>query len=350
VYDVSDAGNFEGRNILNLPKTLAQSARILEGDEEELAKELAESRAKLFAVREKRVHPGKDDKVIVAWNGLMIDALSRAAAALDEPRYATAAAKAADFIHDKVRRPDGRLLHTWRHGKAKLDAYLDDYASLANGLISLYEATFEGSRLEEAARLLDIVLKHFADRDGGGFFYTADDHEQLIARNKDATDASVPSASALAATALVRLGKLTGKNKYAEAGERTLQAAAGLLQQAPTAMGQMLLALDLYLGPTFEMVLTGDARNEETGTALREVQRRFVPNKVLAAALGDSQEKPPAILKDLLAGKAPSGTPVLYVCVGFTCQEPAEGAKAIAAKLESITRKTSSLAAATGEK
>jgi uncharacterized protein YyaL (SSP411 family) len=340
VYDVTDAGNFEGRNILNLPKTLAQSARILERDEVELAKELAESRAKLFAVREKRVHPGKDDKVIVAWNGLMIDALSRAAAAFDEPRYAAAAAKAADFIHDHVRRSDGRLLHTWRHGKAKLDAYLDDYASLANGLISLYEATFEGSRLEEAARLLDIVLKHFADRDGGGFFYTADDHEQLIARNKDATDASVPSASALAATALVRLGKLTGMSKYAEAGERTLQAAAGLLQQAPTAMGQMLLALDFYLGPTYEIVLTGDARTDDTRKAVREVHRRFVPNKVLAAALADSQAKPPALLKDLLAGKAPSGTPVLYVCEGFTCQEPAEGATAISAKLGGMTRKT----------
>jgi uncharacterized protein len=142
----------------------------------------------------------------------------------------------------------------------------------------------------------------------------------------------------MAATALVRLGKLTGRSTYVEAGERTLRAAAGLLQQAPTAMGQMLLALDLYLGPTFEMVLTGDARNEETRTARREVHRRFMPNKVLAAALADNQEKPPGLLKDLLAGKAPSGTPVLYVCEGFTCQEPAEGAKAIAAKLGELSR------------
>ncbi|MBA3651827.1 MAG: thioredoxin domain-containing protein, partial [Chthoniobacterales bacterium] len=252
VYDVSDAGNFEGHSILNLPKTLAQSARVLERDEKELAAALASSRQKLFAAREKRIHPAKDDKLIVAWNGFMIDALARAAAALDEPRYAAAASKAADFIRDQLARSDGRLLHTWRHGKAKLDAYLDDYAALANGLISLYEATFDGARLEEAARLLDVVLKHFADREGGGFFYTADDHEALIARNKDATDASIPSASALAATALARLGKLTGDRKYGEAAERTLKAAAGLLLQAPTAMGQMLLALDFQLGPTQE--------------------------------------------------------------------------------------------------
>jgi uncharacterized protein YyaL (SSP411 family) len=278
--------------------------------------------------------------VIVAWNGLMIDALARAAAALDEPRYAAAAAKAADFIHDQLRRADGRLLHTWRHGKAKLDAYLDDYAALANGLISLYEATFEGSRLVEAARLLDIVLEHFADREGGGFFYTADDHEALIARNKDATDASVPSASALAATALVRLGKLTGDRKYADAAEGTLKAAAGLLQQAPTAMGQMFIALDFYLGPTYEMVVAGDPRSDSTRAALRDVRRRFLPNKVLAAALAEDGSRPPALLKELLDGKAAAGAePILYVCEGFTCQEPAEGAAAIKARLDRLTRR-----------
>jgi uncharacterized protein len=337
VYDVTDAGNFEGRNILNLPKTLEQSAKILGRDEKELSAELASSRQKLFAVRERRVYPGKDDKIIVSWNGLMIDAQSRAAAALDEPRYAEAAAKAAGFIRKHLQRPDGRLLHTWRHGKAKLDAYLDDYAALANGLISLYEATFDGDQLVEAARLLDIVLEHFVDREGGGFFYTADDHEQLIARNKDATDASVPSASALAATALIRLGKLTGDRKYLDAAEGTLQSAAGLMQQAPTAMGQMLLALDYYLGPTYEMVLAGDSASRATQGALRDVRRRFLPNKVLAAALGS--KKPPAILEELLSGRTAGSDPTLYVCEGFSCQEPAVGAAAIESRLNQLTRR-----------
>ena len=342
VYDVSDAGNFEGNNILNLPKMLAQSARVLKRDEEELAAELASSRSKLFAVREQRVHPGKDDKVIVAWNGLMIDALARAAAALDEPRYAAAATKAAEFIRQHLLRPDGRLLHTWRYGKAKLDAYLDDYAALANGLISLYEATFDGEQLVEAARLLDIVLEHFADNQSGGFYYTADDHEKLIARNKDATDASVPSASALAATALARLGKLTGTRKYVDAADGALRAAAGLMQQAPTAMGQMLLALDFQLGPTYELVFAADRHDGPTDDALRDVRRRFLPNKALAGLFADTPGKAPALLKDLLAGKTPvDGQPVLYVCEGFTCQEPAVGREAMSVKLASLARATS---------
>jgi uncharacterized protein len=337
VYDVTDAGNFEGRNILNLPKTLQQSAKILGRDEKELSAELASSRQQLFEVREQRVHPGKDDKIIVSWNGLMIDALSRAAAALDEPRYAEAATKAAEFIRRNLQRADGRLLHTWRHGKAKLDAYLDDYAALANALISLYEATFEGHHLVEAARLLDIVLEHFADRSGGGFFYTADDHEQLIARNKDLTDASVPSASGLAATALIRFGKLTGDRKYLDAADGALQAAAGMMQQAPTAMGQMLLALDYYIGPTYEMVLAGDPASSVTQGALRELRRRYLPNKVLAAALGSN--RPPAILEELLSGRTAGSEPTLYVCEGFTCQEPAMGAAAIEARLNQLMRR-----------
>jgi uncharacterized protein YyaL (SSP411 family) len=268
----------------------------------------------------------------------MIDALARAAAALDEPRYAAAASKAAAFIRQHLLRGDGRLLHTWRHGKAKLDAYLDDYAALANGLISLYEATFDGDQLVEAARLLDIVLERFADPQDGGFFYTADDHEQLIARNKDATDASVPSASALAATALARLGKLTGERRYSAAAENAMEAAAGLMQQAPTAMGQMLLAVDFHLGPTYEMVVAGEPRHDSTRTALHEVRRRFLPNKVLAAALGPHGGKPPALLGNLLDGKiAAAGEPILYVCEGFTCQEPAEGLPAIAAKLDALS-------------
>jgi uncharacterized protein len=330
VYDVTDAGNFEGKNILNLPKTFAQAAMLLGIPEQELRDLLAASLQKLFAVREKRVHPAKDDKVLVSWNGLMIDAMARAGAALGEQRYVAAAAKAADFIHANLLRADGRLLHTWRAGQAKLDAYLDDYACLANALISLYEATFDAARLVEAARLCDLMLEHFADDAGGGFFFTADDHEQLIARNKEIADSSTPAASAMAATALVRLGKLTGSAKYQDAAVSAMQAAAGFIRQAPTATGQTLLALDLHLGPTFELVIAG-----ESPEVLADLRRRFFPNKVLAAPMPDT----PSLLEPLLAGKAPlGGEPTLFACEGFACQVPAKGAEAIAAKLDELTR------------
>jgi uncharacterized protein len=338
VYDVTDAGNFEGSNILNLPKTLPQSASVLGMPLEDLRNLLASSLRKLYEVRKLRVHPGKDDKVLVAWNGLMIDAMSRAAAALGEPRFSGAASAAADFIAKNLTRPDGRLLHTWRHapGKpavAKLDAYLDDYACLANGLISLYEATFDAARLVEAARLADLMLEHFEDREHSGFYFTADDHEQLIARNKEIADSSTPASNAMAATVLVRLAKLTGDAKYRDAAERALQAAAGFMKQAPTAMGQSLLALDFHLGPTYELVFAGDLTSGDGAATLADVRRRFFSNKTLAAATAD----PPALLALLLTGKDPAAaSPTLYVCEGFACQRPAVGQVEITAKLNEI--------------
>lgn len=331
-YDVTEVGNFEGRSILNLPKTIAQTAKILGREEAELAEELAESRAALFAIREKRVHPGKDDKVLVAWNGLMIDALAKAGA-LGEPRYVEAAARAAEFILQSMRRSDGRLLHVWRHGTAKLDAYLDDYACLANGLISLYEATFQPRWIDAAANLLDMVLKQFKDP-AGGFFFTADDHEELIARQKDVTDASTPSASAMAATALVRLGKLTGRGEYLEAAQGALQSAAAHMESMPTAMGQSLLALELWLGPTYEIVLAGDGGSNELERAVENLRMRFLPNKVVALATGADKG---GLLAELTAGKSnPGGDVALYVCEGFTCGAPAVGVNAIEAALDSL--------------
>ena len=170
-------------------------------DEADLRRELAGWRAKLTTVREKRPRPGLDDKVLSGWNGLMIDALARAGAAFGEAKYVGAANRAADFVLEKMRDADGRLLHTWRAGEAKLAAYLDDYTALANSLISLYEATFDERRLEQAAGLLDVVLDKFVDPEGGGFFYTADDHEALIVRNKELTDNATPGGASLAATA-----------------------------------------------------------------------------------------------------------------------------------------------------
>lgn len=342
VYDVTDVGNFEGRNILNLPKTVEQCAKILGRKPQELERELADDRAKLFAAREKRVRPGRDDKVIVAWNGLMIDAMARAGAALDEAKYVDAADDAASFITSEMRGKDGRLLHTCRHGHAKFDAYLDDYAALANGLVSLYEANFKERWIDEAERLIDIVLEKFSDSEGGGFFYTAFDQEQLIARTKELTDSSTPSGNALAATALLRLGRLLGRSDFLDAAERTLATALPLMQRAPTAAGQMLLAVDRYLGPAHEMVLVGDMTHEETRRAVSVLQQRFSPRAVLAmrdTGSADPMAARSGLLDKVFSGKeSPDGQPVLYVCQNFACQQPVVGVTAIEAELTKLER------------
>ncbi|MEX2187285.1 MAG: thioredoxin domain-containing protein [Pirellulales bacterium] len=327
VYDVTDEGNFDGHNILNLPKTLAQSAKLLERDERELAAELADARAKLLAERSKRLRPGLDDKVLVAWNGLAIDAFARAGAALGEPRYTQAAVQAATFLLDSLRREDGRLLHTCKEGVAKLDAYLDDYTYLAGALVSLYEATFDERWVDEALALVEIVRQHFADADAGGFFFTADDHEQLIARNKDFLDQSVPSGNAVAATALVRLAKLTGRGDLLDEAERTLRAGLGVMQKAPTAAGQLLLALDLYLGPTFEIAIVGDAAAPATAEVIADLRRRFIPSKVVAcrARPDEGGESLRAIFDSKSVGDDP---PAVYVCRDFVCDPPLHGADA----------------------
>src|SRR4051794_20223641 len=342
VYDVSDVGNFEGRNILNLPKTFEQCAAILRREPQELAAELAESREKLFMARENRVHPGKDDKVIVAWNGLMIDSMARAGAALNEPEYVITADEVASFILSRMRRDDGRLLHSWRSGHAKLDAYLDDYAALANSLVTLYEANFKERWIDEAVQLMDIVLDKFADPAGGGLFYTASDHEQLIARTKELTDSSIPSGNSLAANALLRLGRLLGRNDYLDVADQILAAAVQIMQRAPTAAGQMLLALDFYIGPTNELVLVGDMARDDVKQAIAAVHRRHLPRSVFAAR--DTRSADPTgsqsgHLNEIFEGKeSADGQPVLYACENFACDTPAIGLAQIEARLEQIGR------------
>ena len=328
VYDVTEEGNFEGHNILNLPKTIEQCAVLLSRDPAELANELAESRRLLFEARAKRVRPGRDDKIITSWNALAIDALARAAAALDEPRYREAAVRCASFILTHLRDGNGKLLHTWRGGLAKLDAYLDDYAGMANALVSLYEATFDERWLDEAVRLATIMIDDFADHEQGGFFYTAAGHEALITRPKEWQDGSTPSGNSLAATALVRLAKFTGRDDFAEAAHRTLRGGATVMRQAPMAAGQLLLALDFGLGPTPEIVIVGDPASPDTERAIKDLRRRFVPNKVVACRAQPDQGS--AALAALFAGKSPGAiAPSVYVCQNFTCQAPVAGLEAV---------------------
>jgi len=341
VYDVTDGGNFEGKSILNLPKTIAQCAALKNWDLGELEQELAKSRADLLAARDRRVRPGKDDKILVSWNGLMIDSMARAAGVLDEPSYLAAATRAAEFLLRELRRADGRLLHCWRQGQAKFAAYLDDYSCLANACVSLYEAGFDERWMDAAVPLADVMLAQFADPDRGGFFFTAADHETLVARNKDVHDSSVPSGNAMAATVLLRLGTFTGRADYRDAARHTLEMAQPLMRETPTAMGQMLIAADRYLGPAPEVVILGAANDPDTQAVLLGLRRRFVPNLMLACrdqaqpASGASRHLDP-----LFQGKQPGGaSPTVFVCEDFACQVPVSGRSAVDELWESLGRR-----------
>ena len=324
VYGVTPIGNFEGRNILHLPKSIDTLAKQLGMDASLLKNKLEKGRKKLFEARTARPRPGLDDKIITCWNGLMIDAMATASKVLEEPRYLIAAQKSADFMLTKMRDSSGKLQHTWRNGVAKIDGFLDDYAALANSLVTLYEATFDESYIDAAADLVDALLEKFTDPDSGGFFYSEDVAGELIVRNKELTDNATPGGNSLAATVLLRLGSLLGENRYLNAADRTLRATAIWMQKAPGAMGQMLCALDRQLGPCYEVILVG----EGTAELLSEIRRSFLPRTVLAGTPNGSYQS--ERLKPILDGKISlENKPTLYLCEGNQCRSPIVGIEAI---------------------
>jgi uncharacterized protein YyaL (SSP411 family) len=342
VYGVEPDGNWQDphghgpprANILHRTKTIGQCAKLLKLGEAELRDLLARCRAKLLRVREKRVRPGLDDKALTAWNGLMIAGFAEAARATGDASYAETAAKAADFILAKMRSPDGRLLRTWSAGSApKLNAYLEDYAFLIDGLVSLYEATYAPRWISSALELTRVMLEQFWDADGGGFFYTGRDHEALIARNKDPHDNATPSGNAVAVTALLKLVKLTGRADLADKAAATLALYRGLLAEHPLSAGQMLVALDFHLGPVEEVAVVGDPSAEPTRRVLRALGAGFAPNRVTAFKPAAGATEADAVVP-LLAGKAATGGEVTtYVCRDFACQAPLVGADAAVAAL-----------------
>ncbi|HJT77958.1 MAG TPA: AGE family epimerase/isomerase, partial [Gemmataceae bacterium] len=253
VYGADGPPNFEDKaHILLLPEPLAERAKALHQTEEALEARLAPLRQKLLAARAKRPRPTRDTKVLTGWNGLMIAGYARAGQALGEPAYTRAAARAADFVLSHMRTRDGRLLRSYgaapgEKPEARLSGYLDDYAYLVHGLLNLHDATGEARWLDEAKALTDVMVKYHADPDGGGFFYTANDHEKLFARAKGGSDTALPSGNSVAARDLVRLWRKTGDDRYRALAEKTLRAFAGPLKANPTGLTTMAEALALYL-------------------------------------------------------------------------------------------------------
>jgi len=309
-YDVSEAGNFEEKNILNVKNPAASAPG-------------SEAKKKLFAVREKRIKPFRDEKILTAWNGLMLAAFSEAAAVLDSVEYLEIAKANAEFILQNLvdgggesSTPQVRLLRTWKNGEAKLNAYIEDYANLADGLIELFQVSGEVRYLSEAKRLADEMITEFWDEENGGFFFTANDHEKLIVRNKDFYDNATPSGNSVAADVLLRLAKLTGEEKYERFGLTVLRLAAAQLRRHPQGFGRVLSTIEFYLSKSKEIVLIGD----DDGEFARQVWSDYLPAKVVVSS-GPSGEN--AGLIPLLAErKMIDGKATAYVCENFTCQMP----------------------------
>jgi uncharacterized protein len=308
-FDVTSGGNFEGANILNIKEPSALASLP-----ENAATILEQGRAKLLVQREKRVKPGRDEKVLAAWNGLMMAAFADAAAVLDDPGYLDIARDNAAFIAREMT-SGGRLRRTWKEGTAKLNGYIDDHANVADALIVLYQTTGDLTYLAEARRLADVMITEFWDADNGGFYFTSNDHEELIVRNKDYYDNATPSGNSVAADVLLRVAKLVGDDRYERFAATVLRIAASQVRRYPLGFGRTLSALEFYLGNTKEIVVVGAERN----TLLLDIQKRYLPDSVIAAS-SDPDAAGAAV--PLFAGRRPDGGPAVYVCENFVCQRP----------------------------
>ncbi len=317
-YDVSQRGNFEGKNILHVSKKVAVIAEGAGVSEEQLKAVLRRGRAVLFAAREKRVKPGRDEKILTSWNGLMLRGFAEAARYLQRADYLQAARRNAEFLLRELQR-DGRLLRTYKAGHAHLNGYLEDYVFLADGLLALYEADFDPRWFSEARRLVDEAIRLFADERNGGFFDTGSDHEELLSRPKDIMDNATPAGNSVAADVLLRLAAWTGEEGYRQRAEDYLRALSEMMVKHPQAFGHALGALDFALSPAREIAIVGDLQQPGTRDLLAVVNGRYLPNSVLACALPDDDARAIPLLAER---PLKDGQPCAYVCQHFACQAP----------------------------
>jgi len=310
-------------NILFLQKGLEESARELKLSPADLAKQLDAIRAKLFSAREKRVHPFRDDKILTDWNGLMIAAFSKAAQVFSEPSYADTARRAADFLLKTMTQPEGGLLHRYRDGQASVPATIDDYAFLSWGLIELYEASFEPRYLRAAIDLNSTLIQHFWDQKSGGFFFTADNAENLLVRQREVYDGAIPSGNSVAALNLMRLGRLTSNPEDEKKVSEMARAFASEVEQSPSGYAQFLIAIDYAVGPSYEVVIAGDSKAADTRQMLRGLQSRYFPNKVVLLHPME-MENPEIVTLAPFARyqKSVEGKATAYVCLNYACKTP----------------------------
>ena len=331
-FGVSARGNFEGKNILNIPVKAADFARRQGVALERVVDVVRRGKEALRVAREGREHPLLDDKALASWNGLMLRALAEAGAALERGDYLDAAARNAAFLLERMR-PEGRLMRSFREGQAKLPGFLEDYAFVADGLTALYEATFERRWLDAARELAEEMISLFWDEGEGCFYDTGREHEELVVRPRDVFDNAQPCGGSVASDVLLRLAVITGKDDYAAKGAAPLRGLAELMGRAPAGMGRWLAALDFYLSAPVEVAVVGPRDAPETAALLREVHGRYLPNRALAGAEGESAAAGSGL--PLLEGRGMvGGVPTAYVCEHYVCRLPVTDAGDLGALLD----------------
>ena len=319
-WDVTERGNFEGKNILYVPRPPEAVAAEFDISAEELWQRIVRIREGLFAEREKRIRPGRDEKVLAAWNGLMLRPFALAARVLGREDYRRIATENASFLLEKLK-VDGRLHRSYKDSRARFNGYLEDYACVADGLIALYEATFETRWLEAASALADAIIELFWDEEEEVFYDTAADHEELVTRPRDVYDSAVPSGNSVAVEVLLKLALLLDREDYRRAAEAVLEDLSGGIARVPGGFGRLLSALDFYLSTPYEVVVVGDPDAPDTEALLEAVYSAYIPNKVVAGRSEDDEEA--ARLVPLLTERPTrEGKATAYVCVNHACQRP----------------------------
>jgi len=317
-WDITEEGNFEHRNILHPTLELEQLAKLFRRDVDAVRRVVAAARTTLLAARERRVKPARDEKMLTAWNALMISAYARAAEAIGDDSYRDIAVQGVAFIEATLQRGD-RLLSTCKDGVARLNGHLDDYAFFITALLDVYELVQDRGYLDRAVRLADAMMAHFWDDGVGGFFFTSDDHERLIVRNKPAFDGSIPSGNSVAVRTLLRLYHLTGRADLLARAEATLRLFAGPMREQPFGFANMLCAVDFYTQQPREIVVVGLPGTPDTAALLDVVRRTYLPNRTLQVIDPQRRDAFPAMLQ----GKGQvDGTATAYVCHKMTCSAP----------------------------
>ena len=324
-YGFTDAGNFEhGKNVLHTSASIEQVARQMSLEPREVEALLTSAQEKLFAVRERRVRPGRDEKVLTSWNGLMISGLARAAAALDEPRYADMATECARRIVENMRDGDGRLMHRMKDGEVKIPGFLDDYAFLVQGLIDLYETTFDIRHLETADRLVAEANALFWDEEGGGYYMTSGEDASVLFRSKADHDGAEPSGNSVMAMNLLRLGRLFYDEDYQRKAERTIRMFTARVEKYPSAMPLMVAAAMAQARPPRQIVIAASRSDLDGAARLHEqAQREYRPDTAIVMTRDDAPSRWMASRMELIAEMRPvDGRSVAYVCENLACQAP----------------------------